>query len=330
MATPSTQWKEVIAPNEEQLFKGYLKDFEEIRKIKDAKHGKGRQLHRLSPLGLKGSLEVLSELPNYAQHGLFANPGKFDVWIRHSNGGMDPSSDRRPDIRGFAFKVLGVKGPGALGSGDTDCQDFVLINRSAFGFTKSQDFVALVHTIATKGEKALVSFFIKRLGIIGGIKKIIMMAKAMKSPFTGFATEHFYSAAPIACGPYAVRVRMQPASTDKNPEAGKSFSYAEDFKSRLAKGALKFNVQFQFFVNEQQTPIEDATEEWPESISPFITVATLSIPSQDVESQEGKDLSKSIEAAAFDPWGALMDHRPLGDVMRARKVVYFFSQQGRV
>jgi hypothetical protein len=35
------------------------------------------------------------------------------------------------------------------------------------------------------------------------------------------------------------------------------------------------------------------------------------------------------EAAAFDPWVALMDHRPLGEVMRARKVVYFQSQQGR-
>jgi hypothetical protein len=40
-------------------------------------------------------------------------------------------------------------------------------------------------------------------------------------------------------------------------------------------------------------------------------------------------LAAAIEAAAFDPWSALMDHRPLGEVMRARKVVYFQSQQGR-
>jgi hypothetical protein len=40
-------------------------------------------------------------------------------------------------------------------------------------------------------------------------------------------------------------------------------------------------------------------------------------------------LAADIEAAAFDPWAALMEHRPLGEVMRARKVVYFQSQSGR-
>mgnify|MGYP002755894772 CR=1 FL=1 len=35
------------------------------------------------------------------------------------------------------------------------------------------------------------------------------------------------------------------------------------------------------------------------------------------------------ESAVFDPWQALAAHRPLGDVMRARKAVYFVSQQGR-
>jgi hypothetical protein len=36
-----------------------------------------------------------------------------------------------------------------------------------------------------------------------------------------------------------------------------------------------------------------------------------------------------VEAAIFDPWGALMEHRPLGDVMRARKVVYYASEKER-
>jgi len=31
----------------------------------------------------------------------------------------------------------------------------------------------------------------------------------------------------------------------------------------------------------------------------------------------------------FDPWQALMAHRPLGEVMRARKAVYFASQKER-
>jgi hypothetical protein len=31
----------------------------------------------------------------------------------------------------------------------------------------------------------------------------------------------------------------------------------------------------------------------------------------------------------FDPWSGLLAHRPLGEVMRARKVAYLVSQKGR-
>jgi len=99
--------------------------------------------------------------------------------------------------------------------------------------------------------------------------------------------------------------------------------------AHLAKGALQFEVQLQFFVDEASTPIEDATNEWPETVAPFVTVAILTIPTQDTESTAGKKLATDIEAAAFDPWNALMEHRPLGEVMRARKVVYYQSQVGR-
>jgi hypothetical protein len=36
-----------------------------------------------------------------------------------------------------------------------------------------------------------------------------------------------------------------------------------------------------------------------------------------------------IEASVFDPWQTLAAHRPLGEVMRARKVAYFESQKAR-
>ena len=106
-------------------------------------------------------------------------------------------------------------------------------------------------------------------------------------------------------------------------------SWSDDFLSHLAKGPLRFELQLQFFVDEQRTPIEDATNEWQEDVAPFVTVAVLTIPTQDTESAEGVKCAADIEAAAFDPWGALMAHRPLGEVMRARKVVYFQSQTGR-
>ena len=56
-------------------------------------------------------------------------------------------------------------------------------------------------------------------------------------------------------------------------------------------------------------------------------MARLTLPRQDPAADAA--LAAEVEAAVFDPWQALAAHRPLGDVMRARKVVYFESQKGR-
>ena len=325
MAAPSTKWKEQILPEEAKLHAKHVLAFDEIRKIKDARFGKGRQLHRQAQLGLHGRFEVYDHLPEYAKNGLFAAPATYDAWIRLSNGGMDRAPDRKPDIRGFSIKVRGLKGVGALG-GDTECQDFLMIQKSSFGFANSKDFVDFVLN-AARGPFSLFKYLYLTYGLVGGFRKLKTMADAFKLPFTGFATEKFYTAAPLACGPYAVRVRMLPARTDENANARENWS--GDFLSQLSKGQLRFELQLQFFVDEERTPIEDATNEWPEDVAPFLTVGALTIPVQDTESVEGLKLSADIEAASFDPWTALMEHRPLGEVMRARKVVYFQSQTGR-
>ena len=103
----------------------------------------------------------------------------------------------------------------------------------------------------------------------------------------------------------------------------------QDIKKYLDKGDVSFELQLQFFVDEKTTPVEDASVDWLESISPYVTVAKLTIPKQDIESEEGKEISETTEKDFFDPWNALLEHRPLGDVMRARKYIYYASQKER-
>jgi hypothetical protein len=146
-------------------------------------------------------------------------------------------------------------------------------------------------------------------------------------PFTGFATEPFHSAAPIACGPYAARVRLLPASREVKP--GAAADWAANFRGYLEHGPLRFELQLQFFVDEARTPIEDASRDWPEDVAPYVTVGVLTLPVQDTQDAVGEALAATVEAAVFDPWRALMAHRPLGEVMRARRVVYYQSQNGR-
>jgi hypothetical protein len=97
--------------------------------------------------------------------------------------------------------------------------------------------------------------------------------------------------------------------------------------TRLAKGPLVYDLDVQYFANEGATPIEDATLDWP---TPYTTVARLTLPQQDLSSEAAQALwLPRWRGGIFDPWAALAAHRPLGDVMRARKVVYFESQKGR-
>lgn len=326
MTAPSTKWKEKLLPDEARLHASHVKAFEEIRDIKNARWGKGRQLHRQQQLALKGEFEVLAKLPAHARHGLFAQPARYEAWVRLSNGGMDKQKDTRPDIRGFALKVRGLEAldkPNALGSGTASSQDFLLIQKAAFGFKGSEEFVGFVLN-AARGPGALLKHVFGSLGIVGGFRRMKKMAATLKMPFTGYATEKFYTAMPFACGPYAARARLLPASTEVNPAANASWS--DDVSNRLAKGTLRFEFQLQFFVDEDRTPIEDQTNEWPEDVAPFVTVGVLTLPTQDPQSAEGSALAASIDEAAFDPWNALADHRPLGEAMRARKVVYYQSQ----
>lgn len=320
---PSTDWREQVATDEAERFERYARDFTAMQQRKSRKYGNGRALHRKQLLGLQAVFEVLPDLPAPARHGLFAAPGRHDAWVRLSNGSPVRAADAKPDIRGFAIKVFGVEGPGALGAGEAASQDFLLINQPAFAFPKSDEFVGLAMAVS-QGGGALLKHVFGRYGIGGGLRLMSRLAKTMAKPFSGFATETFYSAAPIACGPYAVRLRLLPAS---DRAAGNAASdWARDVTERLAQAPLSFDFQLQFFTDEATTPIEDASVDWP---APYVTVGRLHVPRQDFSSEEIRQLQDKVEAAVFDPWSALMEHRPLGDVMRARKVVYFASGKTR-
>lgn len=323
--TPSTQWQEDIPADESARFSEYGPKFSAIQVRKSKKFGPGRALHRKQISAVKGTLTVLPNLPEFARQGMFAAPATLEVWVRLSNGGMDRAPDHVPDIRGFAMRVLGVQGESALGNGPAKSQDFTLINQEQFAFAKSGEFVDFV-VAASAGNGALLKFLIKRYGLLGGLNRLTRLVKSMGKPFGGFAITSLYSAVPMACGPYAVRARLVPDATNgaANPEAKKDWGAA--FEARLAKQDLRWELQLQPFVSEQLTPIEDASVNWP---SPYTTVALLTLPRQDASSAQGQALAQQVESTVFDPWQALAAHRPLGDVQRARKIVYFESQKGR-
>ena len=70
-------------------------------------------------------------------------------------------------------------------------------------------------------------------------------------------------------------------------------------------------------------PIEDPTVEWT---SRWEQVATIEIDSQDFDFPERWEWGNKL---SFSPWHALEEHRPLGGINRARKIVYPASSKLR-
>jgi hypothetical protein len=322
---PSTDWQERIAPDEAQRYAGYAETFAAIQERKSKRFGPGRTLHRKQLAAAQGTLEVLDGLPGFTRHGLFAHARDYEVLVRLSNGSLNRAADHVPDVRGFAIRVLGVEGDSALGNGPAVSQDFTLINQEAFSFSGSDEFIGFV-AAASQGNGALFRYLFKRYGLLGAPRQIARVLKVAGKPFSGFATETLFSTLPMANGPYAVRVRLVPSSTNGPAEPNASEDWAADFAGRLRRGPLHWDMQLQYYTSEALTPIEDAAVNWP---TPYTTVARLMLPQQDLDSIEGRALAEKVEASVIDPWQALAEHRPLGDVQRARKVVYFQSQKGR-
>jgi hypothetical protein len=325
VAAPSTQWAEVIGADEAERHRAFAEQLVAIQASVDRKEDPGRALHRKQVLGLVAELEVAPDLPAHAAQGLFAQPRTYRGFARLSNGSHTARPDALPDIRGLALSLRDVDGAGALG-GRTDRQDFVLINRPAFGFADSQQFTAIVPALA-EGNAA----FLKALvGIFGPLKAPLegaRLAKDLLRPFTGFATEPFFSAAPIQWGPYAAKVRLIPNQGGPGFTAGLDF--AGDMARRLAQGPVTYDMHAQFFVSEPDTPIEDGMRDWSEEISEPVRVGRVTLPAQEPSSEEGLAVGEQVEHDRFDPWSALVEHRPLGEIMRARKAAYFPSAKHR-
>ena len=320
MKPPSTDWREQIAPDEPAHLERVAKVIAELQRSRSKKFGQGRALHRKQLLAATGTLEVFDGLPEHARHGLFARPGSHRALVRLSNGGPDVQANRVPDIRGFALKVFDVSGESALG-GATDHQDFLMINQDRAPMRDSREFIDLMEA-ATRGQGAALSHVFKTNGLFGGIGRLRDLFGMLGKKFNGFAAERFNTVTPISCGPYAVRVRLIPAGNP--PPSERATDIVADMRERLATGPLTWNLELQFFVDEATTPIENTGVAWPDAETPIVVVGRLTLPRQGVDAAAAE-----AEAARFDAWAGLAAHRPLGEIMRARKAAYFASQQGR-
>jgi hypothetical protein len=284
-------------------------------------------------------LRVLPNLPPELAQGLFKNERTFSAVVRFSNSASQPQADLIPDGRGLAIKVFGVE-VDRLTSDDTSGSslDFVMVNHPVFFARNVKDFLRLEQVLVSADDNPLVTV---AQGLTGGNWNPLhwhwreaLTAAQIAGHFPAHpASNTYFSMAPIRFGQYVAKYRVRPAGDlpgswldlasrlGTQPDALRLM-----LEETLRSQQLLFEFQIQLRTSANSMPVEDASIEWPESESPYRTVALLLIPRQEIDTEQQKAMCPQL---AFNVWNALADHRPLGGINRLRREVYPVSAAWR-
>jgi hypothetical protein len=306
--TPLAQ--ETVPPDEAAL----TADFITFLKAASARRDPTGTVHRFNQgrhAGcVQGEFTVQDRLPADLRVGLFAEPRTYPAWIRFANANSETDRDR--DVRGMSISLSGVTGEN-LTPGETK-QDFVLNSHPVMVAANTKDFLELL--------KALDA---------GGLRAALYFLSHPRSARVGFAarenpTSHldimYWSTTPYLFGPgRAVKYIVRPSSPQKSvkPDPLTDNYLQEALRTRLEHAEASFDFLIQFQKDGRTMPIEDAMVEWNEHDSPYVPVARIRIPQQDIL-EAGR--MQRCEEVAFNPWHSLTAHRPLGSLNRARREIY--------
>jgi hypothetical protein len=299
-----------------------------------------RPVHAKSHGFVFAEIEVLDGLSGAFAQGLFNGPGRWPVVMRLSTTPGDLLPDKVSTPRGLALKIIGVQGERVSGSEGDVTQDFLMVNGRVFpspgakGFAKKLEVVAATTDRAPRLKTALAAAF---RGAESLLEKTGHESSALKvmggHPATHILGETFYSQVPQLYGRYMAKFSVKPVSPSLKALKGAPIDLAHDdalreaVSAHFARQGGEWELRAQLCTDVRRMPIEDASVEWPESESPFVPVARIRAQPQTTWSQRRAALVD--DGMSFDPWHALAAHRPLGSVMRVRKIAYEMAAKFR-
>jgi hypothetical protein len=159
---------------------------------------------------------------------------------------------------------------------------------------------------------------------------------AYQAPPASPVDNEYFGAAPFLFGEDAA---MRFSARPRSPVAGESLNLTDEdylraaLRERLAVGAQDVVFDFQVQVRKAselaasiEADIEDACVDWDPTVHPFKTMATITIPPQEFDTEERR---AHCENLFFTPWHGIVEHRPLGGINRLRRAVYEASSKFR-
>jgi hypothetical protein len=280
--------------------------------------------HRKQQGCLLANFHVRDDIPPELRQGLFSEPLTYFTLVRYSNGGGE--DDRKPDAHGMSIKVLGVPGPKLLDAErDAGSHDFIVCDNPVFIVRDVREMVEFEQAKRISqgfpgGEEA----FARAHPAGAALLRAFGQSGFLKPPKPSPLEAEYWSQTPSSLGAgRAVKYWAVPQAGNisgrRLPDTPDGLRRAlHDFLvSRRTAAYFDFNVVVQ--TDPVRMPVEDPTVLWEAGPANTATVATIEILPLPFESA---DQMQFCEDLSFTPWHALAEHRPLGGINRARRVVY--------
>jgi hypothetical protein len=304
------------------------------RATRDA-HAKGFGLAR-------AEVEVLGDLPAEYAQGIYAQPGRHDALIRFSNGSAHSGSDAAIGdvVMGMGLKIFGIEGEKLL-EDEPDCTtfDYAMINAPIFFCNTVRHYVFIQKLFLSagdyfaRGRAGVHEFLYNWVTGEGTLDKedwawdelAAILSLARVQP-VNLLLSTYWTMGALRHGDYVAKTRVAPTTAAAETVVRRHLDPKHDIEvfrpalvAELQERPYEFDIQVQLCTDLERMPVEDLTVQWPEALSPFVTVAKLRLPQQDIS---GDDIQEAMDATSITPWRVTEEHRPLGNLQRARKEVY--------
>jgi len=278
---------------------------------------------------LKATVTIREDIPEYCRKGVFATPRSYPAYVRYAGPGPNvPADIQDVGFLSMSVKLMGVPGKKLMDE-EKFTQDFITTSGGpTFVTPNTRENVKLQYWSLL--DMTLYYFLNPK---DPHLLDMLMNALWNETQYNPLG-RRYWSCTPYLLGEgQAVMYSLVPKTKEVYskipglPFGKVPFNYLrENMIKTLNEKEVEFDLMIQLQTDPHLMPIEDSSVRWPEKLSPFIPVATVHIPKQHFESEALIEFTKRLK---MNPWHCLEEHKPLGNLNRARFKLYYTLSQFR-
>ena len=333
---------ETIDPDLERLLEKIIGFWEKKVRESPVAEGSGKALRgaHAKTFGVaRAELQILRIVPPAYAQGIYARPGRHDALLRFSSSSTHLGADATlGGIVGCAMKIFDVPGKKLMDDEpDSATFDLVLKSNPIFVANTAKHYLMIQEVgndlpqYLARGRTGLHELLTDFLTGKGTFEQsdwawdeLLAFLKLSQTPFRNPVLSTYWSMGAVRHGDYVAKIRLAAAADNTgraiHPELdlrGRPDVFYPTLADELQASAFDFDLQVQLCTDLEAMPVNETTVEWPEKLSPFVTVGRVHVPRQDIS---GTENSEKTDALAFNSWRVTEEHRPLGEIMQTRRI----------